>query len=147
LACLTRFPWRQRNGNNGDTDTIEITVSDYFLRHKGIELRYSGNFPCIHAGRSKRPTYFPMEVCFNYILKASSLVKFHQLSEVLVNILYDQLCTLVPLQRYTKALSTLQRSSLVEKSRQKPQERMSTLNDVSCNLDFSLLQPCIIFCF
>ncbi|KAM0878492.1 hypothetical protein ACQ4PT_034823 [Festuca glaucescens] len=94
------FPWRQRNGNNGDTNTVEITVSDYFLRHKGIELRYSGNFPCIHAGRSKRPTYFPVE-----------------------------LCTLVPLQRYTKALSTLQRSSLVEKSRQKPQERMSTLND------------------
>ncbi|XP_051214565.1 protein argonaute 4B [Lolium perenne] len=94
------FPWRQRNGNNGDTNIVEITVSDYFLRHKGIELRYSGNFPCIHAGRSKRPTYFPVE-----------------------------LCTLVPLQRYTKALSTLQRSSLVEKSRQKPQERMSTLND------------------
>ncbi|KAM0822859.1 hypothetical protein ACQ4PT_071238 [Festuca glaucescens] len=99
--CIEQtFPWRQRNGNNGDINTVEITVSDYFLRHKGIELRYSGNFPCIHAGRSKRPTYFPVE-----------------------------LCTLVPLQRYTKALSTLQRSSLVEKSRQKPQERMSTLND------------------
>ncbi|MQL41505.1 hypothetical protein EI012_26720, partial [Escherichia coli] len=33
------------------------------------------------------------------------------------------------LQRYTKALSTLQRSSLVEKSRQKPQERMRVLSD------------------
>jgi hypothetical protein len=42
-----------------------------------------------------------------------------------------QLCNLVPLQRYTKALSTLQRSSLVEKSRQKPQERMNVLSDVS----------------
>lgn len=34
------------------------------------------------------------------------------------------------LQRYTKALSTLQRASLVEKSRQKPQERMNTLSHV-----------------
>lgn len=41
-----------------------------------------------------------------------------------------QLCSLVSLQRYTKALSTLQRSSLVEKSRQKPQERMSVLSNV-----------------
>jgi eukaryotic translation initiation factor 2C len=41
------------------------------------------------------------------------------------------LCNLVSLQRYTKSLSTLQRSSLVEKSRQKPQERMSVLSDVS----------------
>jgi hypothetical protein len=41
------------------------------------------------------------------------------------------------LQRYTKALSTLQRSSLVEKSRQKPQERMSILSNVG-GLAFSL---------
>nr|CAB3460514.1 unnamed protein product [Digitaria exilis] len=62
------FPLKQRNGSNGDADTVEITVYDYYMK-KGIELRY------------------------------------------------------------TKALSTLQRSSLVEKSRQKPQERMTTLND------------------
>ncbi|KAF9621118.1 hypothetical protein IFM89_016612 [Coptis chinensis] len=42
---------------------------------------------------------------------------------------WAKLCNLVSLQRYTKALSTLQRSSLVEKSRQKPQERMSVLSD------------------
>ncbi|OEL24890.1 Protein argonaute 4B, partial [Dichanthelium oligosanthes] len=93
------FPLKQRNGSNGDCDTVEITVYDYFMK-KGIELRYSGDFPCINVGKPKRPTYFPVE-----------------------------LCTLVPLQRYTKALSTLQRSSLVEKSRQKPQERMTVLND------------------
>ncbi|KAF8724800.1 hypothetical protein HU200_020737 [Digitaria exilis] len=93
------FPLKQRNGSNGDADTVEITVYDYYMK-KGIELRYSGDLPCINAGRLKRPTYFPIE-----------------------------LCNLIPLQRYTKALSTLQRSSLVEKSRQKPQERMTTLND------------------
>ncbi|KAF0891619.1 hypothetical protein E2562_010604 [Oryza meyeriana var. granulata] len=94
------FSLRQRNGNNGDDDAVELTVYDYFVKNKGIELRYSGNLPCINVGKPKRPTYFPIE-----------------------------LCSLIPLQRYTKALSTLQRSSLVEKSRQKPQERMSVLND------------------
>ncbi|KAB1225267.1 Protein argonaute 4B [Morella rubra] len=42
---------------------------------------------------------------------------------------WSKLCSLVSLQRYTKALSTLQRSSLVEKSRQKPNERMKILSD------------------
>ena len=42
----------------------------------------------------------------------------------------SQLCSLVSLQRYTKSLSTLQRASLVEKSRQKPNERMKVLSDV-----------------
>ncbi|KAL6196032.1 hypothetical protein ACLB2K_031649 [Fragaria x ananassa] len=54
----------------------------------------------MNVGKPKRPTYIPLE-----------------------------LCELVSLQRYTKALSTLQRSSLVEKSRQKPQERMSILSN------------------
>ncbi|KAL5215474.1 hypothetical protein ABZP36_006875 [Zizania latifolia] len=94
------FSLRQRNGDNEDFDTVEITVYDYFVKNRGIELRYSGYLPCINVGKPKRPTYFPIE-----------------------------LCSLIPLQRYTKALSTLQRSSLVEKSRQKPQERMSVLND------------------
>uniref|UniRef100_A0A0D9WZ08 Piwi domain-containing protein n=1 Tax=Leersia perrieri TaxID=77586 RepID=A0A0D9WZ08_9ORYZ len=94
------FSLRQRNDNNGDSDAVEITVYDYFVKNKGMDLRYSDNLPCINVGRPKRPTYFPIE-----------------------------LCSLIPLQRYTKALSTLQRSSLVEKSRQKPQERMSVLND------------------
>ncbi|GJN22127.1 hypothetical protein PR202_gb09663 [Eleusine coracana subsp. coracana] len=94
------FSLRQRNGGSGDSDAVEITVYDYFVKKKGIDLRYSGPLPCINVGKPKRPTYFPIE-----------------------------LCSLVPLQRYTKALSTLQRSSLVEKSRQKPQERMTVLHD------------------
>jgi hypothetical protein len=89
------------------------------LRYKGIYLLYSDNFPCIHAGRLKHPSVFPCGGSFSYILKASSLLKFHPLCQVLVNFLYDQLCTHVPMQRYTNALSTLQWSSLVEKSRQK----------------------------
>ncbi|KAI7991190.1 Protein argonaute 4A [Camellia lanceoleosa] len=67
----------------------------------GKNLQYSGDLPCINVGKPKRPTYFPLE-----------------------------LCSLVSLQRYTKALSTFQRSSLVEKSRKKPQERMRVLSDL-----------------
>ncbi|KAL6640107.1 hypothetical protein ACP70R_022417 [Stipagrostis hirtigluma subsp. patula] len=94
------FLLKQRNGSNGDCDTVEITVYDYFVKNKGIKLRYSGDIPCISVGKPKRPMYLPME-----------------------------LCELVPLQRYTKALSTLQRAYLVQMSRQKPPERMTVLND------------------
>lgn len=61
-----RFPLRQRNGSNGDCDTIEITVYDYYAK-KGIDLKYSGDFPCINTGKAKRPTYFPIEVCFSFV--------------------------------------------------------------------------------
>ncbi|XP_062171432.1 protein argonaute 4-like [Alnus glutinosa] len=95
------FTLKQRNGNDVDGEgQIEVTVYDYFVNHRGIELRYSGDLPCINVGKPKRPTYLPLE-----------------------------LCSLVSLQRYTKSLSTPQRASLVEKSRQKPHERMKVLSD------------------
>ncbi|KAM1662963.1 hypothetical protein ACFX13_043245 [Malus domestica] len=53
-------------------------------------------------GKPKRPNYLPLE-----------------------------LCSLVSLQRYTKALSSKQRASLVEKSRQKAQERIRTVTDIA----------------
>ncbi|XP_037497237.1 protein argonaute 4 isoform X1 [Jatropha curcas] len=81
-------------------EALELTVYDYFVNHRRIDLRYSADLPCINVGKAKRPTYIPIE-----------------------------LCELVSLQRYTKALNTLQRASLVEKSRQKPQERMTTLSN------------------
>ncbi|KAH6814286.1 Argonaute family protein [Perilla frutescens var. frutescens] len=95
------FTLKQKN-NDGDIEgqTKEVTVYDYFVNHRKIDLRYSADLPCINVGKPKRPTYVPVE-----------------------------LCSLVSLQRYTKALSSSQRSSLVEKSRQKPQERMSVLSN------------------
>ncbi|XP_057526284.1 protein argonaute 4B-like [Amaranthus tricolor] len=92
------FSLKQKGNDNGEAES-EVTVYDYFVNHRNIELRYSADLPCINVGKPKRPTYFPLE-----------------------------LCSLVSLQRYTKSLSTLQRASLVEKSRQKPQERMSVLS-------------------
>ncbi|KAG9157269.1 hypothetical protein Leryth_004931 [Lithospermum erythrorhizon] len=95
------FELRQKSKDeSGEVQTTEVTVYDYFVNHRNIDLRYSGDLPCINVGKPKRPTYFPIEMC-----------------------------SLVSLQRYTKALSTFQRSSLVEKSRQKPQERMSALTN------------------
>ncbi|KAB1226561.1 Protein argonaute 4 [Morella rubra] len=111
------FTLKQRNANNLDgEDEVEVTVYDYFVNHRHIELRYSGDLPCINVGKPKRPTYFPLE-----------------------------LCSLVSLQRYTKALSTLQRSSLVEKSRQKPNERMKILSDALKNNNYGsepMLRSC-----
>ncbi|XP_039068396.1 protein argonaute 4-like [Hibiscus syriacus] len=86
---------------NGETKAVEITIYDYFVNHRNIQLHYSTDLPWINVGKRKRPTYIPIELCF-----------------------------LVSLQRYTKALKTLQRVSLVEKSRQKSQERMNALFNV-----------------
>ncbi|KAI4378261.1 hypothetical protein MLD38_015763 [Melastoma candidum] len=69
-----------------------------FMKHCAIELSFSAYFLCLDVGKPKRPNYIPLE-----------------------------LCSLVSLQRYTTALSPLQRPSLVGKSRQKPQERIQTL--------------------
>ncbi|KAK9282596.1 hypothetical protein L1049_010813 [Liquidambar formosana] len=96
------FSLKQRSGGDGggEVQSVEITVYEYFVNHRKIKLRHSADFPCINVGKTKRPTYFPLE-----------------------------LCTLVSLQRYPKALSNQQRASLVEKSRQKPNERMRVLSD------------------
>ncbi|KAK9280647.1 hypothetical protein L1049_014343 [Liquidambar formosana] len=112
------FSLKQRTGKDedGEVQSIEVTVYDYFVNYRHIELRYSADLPCINVGKPKRPTFFPLE-----------------------------LCSLVSLQRYTKALSTLQRASLVEKSRQKPQERMRVLSDAlkSSNYDAEpMLRSC-----
>ncbi|KAD7478368.1 hypothetical protein E3N88_01504 [Mikania micrantha] len=92
-----KFLMKQRNGNS-PSDPIEITVSEYYAKYRNLEVTQSHDYPCLDVGRPKRPVYIPLE-----------------------------LCTLISLQRYTKALSNLQRASLVEKSRQKPQDRMQSL--------------------
>ena len=57
--------------------------------------------------------------------------------------LYLQHCELVSLQRYTKSLSSLQRASLVKKSRQRPPERMASLTNVG--LIFSIIHETLNF--
>nr|GMD30117.1 protein argonaute 16 [Ipomoea batatas] len=72
--------------------------------------------PCLDVGKPKKPNYLPLE-----------------------------LCSLVSLQRYTKALSSMQRASLVEKSRQKPIARIQVVTDAVknyCYDDDPLLAAC-----
>ncbi|KAM1501069.1 hypothetical protein TB2_025869 [Malus domestica] len=71
--------------------------------HDPAELfRIGGKALVLINGKPKRPNYLPLE-----------------------------LCSLVSLQWYTKALSSKQRASLVEKSRQKAQERIRTVTDIA----------------
>lgn len=95
------FSLRQKTKNeDGEFETMEVTVHDYFVNYRKMELRYSSDLPCINVGKPKKPIFLPIEYC-----------------------------SLVSLQRYTKSLNNLQRASLVEKSRQKPLERMRVLTD------------------
>lgn len=140
------FPLTVRKSDGGkDGEALEITVYDYFTKQRNIELRYSAYMPCLDVGKPKRPTYLPLEVCNCLLFLWIAL-------QVLINALWTQwilhrfdvvffhifqLCSLVSLQRYTKALSSVQRASLVEKSRQKPPERIRVVTDVSsqCHLN------------
>jgi eukaryotic translation initiation factor 2C len=53
---------RNKNAKDGEDGEIEVTVYDYFVNHRNIQLRYSGDLPCINVGKPKRPTYIPLEV-------------------------------------------------------------------------------------
>ncbi|KAK4483579.1 hypothetical protein RD792_010778, partial [Penstemon davidsonii] len=101
------FKMKQKREGGHEGEEIELTVYDYFVQKLNMPLRFSGDYPCINVGKTNRPTYIPIE-----------------------------LCSLVSLQRYTKALSNVQRASLVEKSRQKPQERMSALKQALNGSDY-----------
>ncbi|KAJ4883600.1 Protein argonaute 9 [Raphanus sativus] len=91
------FTMNSKN-NKGVVEEVQMTVYHYFTEIRGLKLEYSGDFPCINVGKPKRPTYIPIEHC-----------------------------ELVSLQRYTKSLSSFQKASLVENSRQRPHERMASL--------------------
>ena len=58
-----RFSLKQKSKDgDGEVQTLEVTVYDYFVNYRHIELRYSADLPCINVGKPKRPTYFPLEV-------------------------------------------------------------------------------------
>ncbi|PON87801.1 Exonuclease/helicase-like [Trema orientale] len=111
------FSMKVKNSDvtNGE-ETEDVTVYEYFTRHCGIEITESAFLPCLVVGRPKKPNYLPLE-----------------------------LCSLVSLQRYTKALSSIQRASLVEKSRQKPQEKMKIVVDAVRNYRYDS-DPLLVDC-
>lgn len=119
------FSLKVRNPNNQETQetqsppkTVEVTVLDYYMNTKQMNLKYSADLPCVDVGRAKRPNYLPLELC-----------------EILSG------------QRYTKGLTTSQRTSLVEQSRQPPEERMGVLQEAMKANDYNsdpLLRACNI---
>ncbi|KAK2443088.1 Protein argonaute 16 [Trifolium repens] len=116
--CIQQlFSMKMKNGEDSNVEqTVDVTVYEYFAKHRGMELTSSAYLPCLDVGKPNRPIFLPLE-----------------------------LCSLVPLQRYTKALSPVQRASLVEKSRQKPQERIKILTNAignSCYDDDTVLAAC-----
>ncbi|ESQ42126.1 hypothetical protein EUTSA_v10015501mg [Eutrema salsugineum] len=121
ITGLSRLPCKdqtfiwKQKKGNGEVEE-EIKVFDYYKKNHDIRLHDSGDLRCINVGKPKRPTYFPME-----------------------------LCHLVSLQRYTKALTIFQRSNLVRESIQKPLDKRNMLNRAleNCNYnDDTLLQEC-----
>ncbi|KAL4583649.1 hypothetical protein LXL04_008230 [Taraxacum kok-saghyz] len=79
----------------------------------------SGNYELRQKSKDENGEFETLEVTgFDYF------VNYYKID------LRYSVCSLVSLQRYTKALNTMQRASLVEKSRQKPQERMRVLTDL-----------------
>ncbi|ESR43662.1 hypothetical protein CICLE_v10013619mg, partial [Citrus x clementina] len=74
------FSWKSGvKDRNGDVKCVDVTVFDYFVNHGRINLCFSGDFPCIDVGKPRKPTYIPIEPC-----------------------------SLLSLQRYTKALTVFQ---------------------------------------
>lgn len=59
-SLVTRFSLKQRGGD--DSEPLEVTVYDYFVNHRKMNLQYSESLPCINVGKPKRPTFFPLEV-------------------------------------------------------------------------------------
>lgn len=51
----------QRDGNS-PSETIDITVLQYYADHHGRRLEYSADYPCLDVGKTKRPVYIPLEV-------------------------------------------------------------------------------------
>ncbi|KAF9624608.1 hypothetical protein IFM89_012030 [Coptis chinensis] len=64
LPCNQQtFSLKQRRDENGDESAeVTVTVYDYFVKHRNIELRFSSNLSCINVGKPKKPTYIPLEV-------------------------------------------------------------------------------------
>lgn len=113
----------------GEVVEHQTTVFEYFTEFRNIQLQYSGDFPCINVGKPKRPTYIPIEVTLVHCCSFFYRIMLVRFMTVLVGFFFQH-CELVSLQRYTKSLTNLQRASLVEKSRQKPLERMTSLTTV-----------------
>lgn len=43
--------------------TVTVSVYEYFTKYRKRKLSSSAYIPCLDVGKTKRPTYLPLEVC------------------------------------------------------------------------------------
>lgn len=91
--CSEQRFLKKKTDSTGNTTEVEVTVHEYYILQYNIRLK-SPNLPCIAAGRIRKPTYIPIE-----------------------------LCNIIPGQRYIKALSSTQRQHMIDQARQRPEIR------------------------
>ncbi|GFY85312.1 argonaute family protein [Actinidia rufa] len=62
------FPLKVKNSDieHDGGQPLEITVYEYFTKHRNIELTFSAYMPCIDVGKPKRPSYLPLEAIRTY---------------------------------------------------------------------------------
>ncbi|KAM3319221.1 protein argonaute 4B [Capsicum chacoense] len=93
-----KFLLRLKGSDNqsDNVQTVEITVYEYFVKKRGIELRYSSNLPCINVGSHREPKFIPVEELYLHqrsILVSKSSQKpielMKDLNEELKNNNYD----------------------------------------------------------
>ncbi|KAI8008366.1 Protein argonaute 16 [Camellia lanceoleosa] len=62
------FPLKVNNGDGGHDggQTLDITVYEYFTKHRNIEITNSEYTPCIDVGKPERPNYLPLEAVRKY---------------------------------------------------------------------------------
>eukprot|EP00250_Pteridium_aquilinum_P017282 c23547_g3_i1 orf=275-2986(+) len=105
--CSQQSFTRKKMDESGQLVETELTIQQYYEMQYNINLRFP-NLPCIAAGRPKRPTFIPVE-----------------------------LCNIVPGQRYTKALSSSQRQKMIDQARQGPDERRDVVQKAMDVSDYS----------
>ncbi|KAL2938774.1 Protein argonaute 16 [Bienertia sinuspersici] len=110
------FSLKFKDNDSNEEQFREITVLEYFLKHHGVVLTYSKYMPCLDVGKPNQSIYLPIEIC-----------------------------SLISLQRYKRLLSPTQQLTLLEKTKQKPHERMKTLTDVVKNNQYEN-DPLLVAC-
>ncbi|KAL2925852.1 Protein argonaute 4 [Bienertia sinuspersici] len=95
------FSLKQRGNENGEAEPVEVTVYDYFVNNRNIELRYSADLPCINVGKPKRPTFFPLEVGSKFYTLLATL--FFGIAPALHKIFIDSSASFVGREIKTEA--------------------------------------------
>ncbi len=101
-AQMQSFPLQLDNGQ-----TVECTVSKYFLDKYKMKLRYP-HFPCLQVGQEHKHTYLPLEVC---------------------NIVQGQRCI--------KKLTDMQTSTMIKATARSAPDREKEINSLIRKADFN----------